>query len=560
VVAVEVFRKEESFDPRTDTVVRAEARRLRHKLAEYYQNEGQNDSIEIELPKGGYCPVFRQRVVAAPPIAPERRPRRRTWLWASVGAAAMIAIVYGSWIRTRGLSPGEPPSIAILPLENLSGDPDQEYFSDGMTDALITDLAKIGDLRVISRTSVLQFKRSKKTIPEIASQLKVKYVLEGTIAASVERVRVTAQLIAAPADRHLWAESYERPRGDILRLQGELAMAIAGRVHARITPEEHARMGVGAVNPVAVDSYLRGRFNWHTRDDQRLWKSIEDFNQALSREPRYALAYAGLSDSYSVLAGRSVGQERREREQRSCAAAAKAIELDDSLGEAHASLGACADQWKWQEREREFRRAIQLSPSYATAHQWYATLLTDTGRLEQGTAEARRAVELDPLSPSPGNTFGWALYMERQYDRAIEQYRQTVEVFPSYVQAYTNLGIAYCAKGMYAEAIRTLKEAVRIAGGAPPVSALLAHAHAVTGDKTEAERLLKEWKREEITPIVFALLYLDIGDKDHAFQWLDRGIAQRSMYMDELKVEPMFDRLHSDPRFPALLRKMNLEN
>jgi tetratricopeptide (TPR) repeat protein len=165
------------------------------------------------------------------------------------------------------------------------------------------------------------------------------------------------------------------------------------------------------------------------------------------------------------------------------------------------------------------------------------------------------------MSPSPGNTFGWALYMERQYDRAIEQYRQTVEVFPSYVQAYSNLGIAYCAKGMYADAIRTLKEAVRIAGGAPPVSALLAHAQAVAGDKTEAQRLLKEWKtRQEITPIVFALLYLDVGNKDLAFQWLDRGIAQRSMYMDELKVEPMFDRLHSDPRFPALLRKMRLEN
>jgi tetratricopeptide (TPR) repeat protein len=338
-------------------------------------------------------------------------------------------------------------------------------------------------------------------------------------------------------------------------------MAIAGRVHARITPEEHARIGAGSVNAVAVDSYLRGRFNWHTRDDQRLSKSIEDFNQALSREPRYALAYAGLSDSYSVLAGRSVGQERRELEQRSCDAATKAVELDDNLGEAHASLGACADEWNWKEREREFRRAIQLSPSYATAHQWYAMLLTKMGRLEQGIAEARRAVELDPMSPSPGNTFGWALYMDRQYDRAIEQYRQTVGVFPSYVQAYANLGIAYCAKGVYAEAIRTLKEAVRIAGEAPPVSALLAHAHAVAGDKTKAQRLLTEWKtHQDITPIVFALLYLDIGDRDLAFQWLDRGIAQRSMYMDELKVEPMFERLHSDPRFPDLLRKMNLKN
>jgi len=561
LLGVEVLHKDQSFDPRIDTGVRTEARRLRHKLAEYYHNEGSGDGIEIELPKGSYCPVFHTRAIAVEhqEATPARAPRRRM---AVAGLAAALVIAAGTewWLYARR-GKASAPSIAILPLENLSGDAEQEYFSDGMTDALITDLARIDGLRVISRTSVLHYKRSKQTVPEIARQLNVQYVLEGTVARSADRVRVTAQLIAAPADRHVWAESYERPRGDVLALQSELARDIARHVNARITPQEHARLNPrAAVDSQALDAYLQGRFNWHTRDEARIRLSIDYFRRAIARQPDYALAYAGLADAYSVLAGRSDGALRAQMEDQSCAAARKAVELDDYLGEAHASLGGCADTWNWSERESEFRKAVDLSPGNSTAHQWYAGLLTKIGRPQDGIAQARLAVQLDPLSPAPKTALGWTLYMARQYPAAAEQSRQAIEVFPSYGQAYANLGIAYAAAGRYADAADVLEKGIRLAGSAPALFALLAHVRALAGDSKYARELIEKWKSRQVTPIAMALLYTDIGDKDHAITWLERGVEQRSMYIDELKVEPMFDQLHSDPRFTALLRKMNLSN
>jgi len=561
LLGVEVFHKAESFDPRIDTVVRTEARRLRHKLGEYYQSDGRGDLVEIELPKGSYCPVFHSRAVAVPDATPVRRPvSRRTAIVASglAGIAAVLGV--GWWLLARNGGTASP-SIAILPLENLSGDAEQEYFSDGMTDALITDLAKIEGLRVISRTSVLQYKRSKLSVPGIARELNVKYVLEGTVMRSADQVRVTAQLIAAPEDRHVWAESYERPRGDVLALQSELARAIAQQVHARITPQEHARLGTRAVAAEALDAYLQGRFNWHTRDETRVRHSIDYFQTAISRQPDYALAYSGLADAYSVLAGRSDGAIRKEWEDKSCAAARKAVDLDERLGEAHASLGGCADTWNWSEREAEFRRAVEFSPGNSTAHQWYGTLLTKTGRVQEGIAQARQALELDPLAPAPKNALGWALYMARQYPAAIQQYHGVVEVFPGYAQAYSNLAIAYAADRKTSEAAETLERGMKLTGASPPLIALKAHVDALAGDSKEARRLIDEWaRRQDITPIVMALLYNDIGDKDRAFVWLERGVQQRSMFIDELRVEPMFDQLHADRRFAALLQKMNLPN
>ena len=562
LLGVEVFQKDETFDPRIDTVVRTEARRLRHKLAEYYQEDGLDDPVEIALPKGSYCPVFHSRRTAAAPDAPSLPPRRFPTGRRVATAVALFAAAAGLafWLLARNRAVGAP-SIAILPFENLSGDTEQEYFSDGMTDALITGLAKIEGLRVISRTSVLHYKRTKQSVPQIGRELNVKYVLEGTVVRSADRVRVTAQLIAAPDDRHIWAESYERRREDVLALQSELARAIAQQVNARITPQEHARLGSPAVEPEALDAYLQGRFNWHTRDDHRVRQSIDYFRKALSRQPDYALAYAGLADAYSVLAGRADGALRRDLEGQSCAAARRAVELDGRLGEAHASLGGCADTWNWSEREAEFRKAVELSPGNSTAHQWYGALLTEMGRIQEGIAQFRQAVELDPLSPSPKNSLGWALYMARQYPAAIQQYRELVAVFPGYTQAYSNLAIAYTADRKYAEANETLEKGSKVIGPAPPLTALHAHARARAGDPQEARRLIEQWKsRQDITPILMALLYTDVGDKDHAFEWLKRGVEQRSMYIDEVKVEPIFDELHSDPRFRALLRTMNLPN
>ena len=564
LLGVEVFGRDQSFDPRIDTVVRTEARRLRHKLAAYYQGEGLTDRIEIDLPKGSYRPVFRARpVVPVAAVAPSVFSGGRSRFLAA-GVTLVVVGWAAYWLSRRAIEPGPGhsglPSIAVLPLENLSADPDQEYFSDGMTDALITDLARFSGLRVISRTSVLQYKRAKRPLPEIARQLGVDYVLEGTILRAGARVRLTAQLIAARNEHHVWADTYERDRGDAFALQGELAQVIASQISAHVTPQEQSRLSArSGIGPEAQDDYLQARFNWQTRDPERLLKSVEYFQRAIAKEPGYALAYAGLSDSYSVLSGRATGPARKELLERARQAATKAIELDDNLGEAHASLAVTSWDWTWQQDEREFRRAIQLSPGYATAHQWYAGALTESGRVEEGLAEARRAVELDPLSPSVNQTLGWALYMARQYDRAILQLRRSIEAFPDFMQGYASLGLAYEAKGMHREAIGVLEKGLKLTGGAPPMAALLAHAHAGAGDKREAQRLLSEFKnRKDITPILFALLYVDIGDKDGAFEWFDKGIEQHSMFIDEVKVDPLYDSLHSDPRFAVLLKKMNL--
>jgi len=563
LIGVEVFRKDESFDPRIDPVVRTEARRLRNKLVEYYASEGLTDSIVIELPKGSYRPVFRPRSVATGTSS--KLPAVSRIHGKLLAAGVVLALGGGAvyWLSTRGTPPDRDhtslPSIAVLPLENLSADAEQEYFSDGLTDELITDLAKLRGLRVISRTSVLPYKRIKRPLPEIARQLGVDYVVEGTIRGSGERVRITAQLIAVKNEHHVWADTFERDRRDALALQGEVARTIASQIHTHVTPQEEARLNRVAVAPQAQDDYLKGRFNWHTRRQDLLLKSLDYFQQAIAEQPNYALAYAGLSDTYSVLSGRATGPERKDLLDRARDAAKKAVELDDGLGEAHAALAVSSWDWTWKENERQFRRAIELSPGYGTAHQWYAGHLIETGRLNEGLAEARRAVELDPLSPSVNQTLGWAFYMARQYDRSIERSRRAVEAFPDFVQSYATLGMAYEAKGMHRESAEILQRALQLSGGAPTVAALIAHTRAGAGDMVETRRLLREIKQGTgITPVVLALLNMDAGDDDRAFEWLETGVREHSMFIEEVSCDPLYDRLHPDPRFAALLRKMNL--
>ena len=572
VLGLQVLGKDESFDPRIDTAVRSEARRLRQKLAEYYQTEGKNDPIEIAVPKGSYRPVFTSRAagpasperVASPePVAPQTitaippAARARGTLIAAC-AILIIGTGFAGWLWVHAHAAVHTPSIAVIPLENLSADAEQEYFADGMTDALFTDLAKIHGLSVISRTSVIQYKRTKKTVTEIARELKVDYVVEGTITRLGDRVRISAQLIAAPADRHVWAESYERDRSNVLSLQAELAQAIAEQVHVHVTPQEHARLASRPVNLEAQDLYLKGRFNWQTRDTERMLKSIEYFNQAIAKEPRYALAFAGLADAYDVISYRL---DRKEYETRACEAAKRALELDDSLGEVHASIGACLDLWDWSQKEWHMRRAVELSPSYPTAHQWLGDVLIDLGRDKEGLMEMRRAVELDPLGPSPNNALCMALYMTRHYDQAIQHCLQVLEVFPGYLDPYFGLGFAYSSKGMYPQAIAYLEKAMTMTSGAPPAATLLAHARTLAGDPSSSKRLIQEYtRRRDISPIFLAAMYMDVGDKDHAFEYLDKAVQARSFASDWINVNPALDSLHSDPRWAALKRKMNLPN
>jgi len=343
-------------------------------------------------------------------------------------------------------------------------------------------------------------------------------------------------------------------------LQGELARSIAAEIRVHVTPQEQVRLNSRPVSREAHDNYLKGRFYWHTRDPDRLQESLEYFNLAVSKEKRYALAYAGLGDSYLVLAGRASGASRKDLLARARASARKALELDDNLGEVYTCLGSISTlDWDWPEADRQFKSAIELSPSYATAHQWYSELLIETGRFEEGLSEARRALDLDPLSPGINTLLGWALYSARQYDAAIRQLRQTIEVYPNLAGPYLHLGMTYTAKGMSNEALKVLQQAADLTHRAPGALSLLGHAYATAGDHRQPQRLIDELKkRREVSPVPFALLYMDVGDKDRAFEWLERGYEDRSQFMEELKVTPLFDGLREDARFAALLKKMRL--
>lgn len=404
---------------------------------------------------------------------------------------AFAVIASWLWFRTSQSQKVRTPSLAVLPLENVSGQSEQEYFADGMTDALFTDLAKLHDLSVISRTSVMQYKKTRKTIPEIARELRVDYVVEGTVMRAGNRVRITAQLIAAPTDRHLWAERYDESDAEVMRVQSTLARAIAQQIRVHITPQENARLSSPRVSNVAHDLYLKGRYNWHTRETERMLKSIDYYEQALQISPDYAQAYVGLAETYAVLSYRL---ERRDYVQKACAAAKKAVELNETSGDAYASMTTCVDDWEWDKREEYFLKTLGLSPNYAHAHQWYSKDLMIRSRLPEAIAEARRAVELDPLSPSPNNALGTTLYFARQYGAAVQHCQRALELFPGFDAVYYALGFALTEMGRYQEAVTLLERGLAENRGFPPLMTLRAHVRARSGDRGEARHLLAQYK------------------------------------------------------------------
>ena len=460
----------------------------------------------------------------------------------------------------------EPPlqiqSIAVLPLENLSRDPEQEYFADGMTEALITDLGKISALRVISRTSVMRYKGTKKPLPEIGRELNVDGIIEGSVVRSGDRIRITANLLHAPTDRHLWAETYERNLRDVLALQREVAQAIANEIKIKLTPQEQARLArARSVNPEAHEAYLKGRYYWNLRTEEGLKKGIEYFQQAIEKDPGYALAYAGLADSYVVL-GEWALMAPWEAFPRAKAAAFKALEMDETLAEAHAPLGTARANydWDWVGAEKEFKRAIELNPGYATAHNFYAQYLSAMGRHKEAIAEIKRAQELDPLSLQINATGGLVFFFARRYDEAIAECRRTLELNAGFYPAHLYLGLAYEQQKLYAQAISEYQKAVALEEGNPACSGYLARAYAAVGRRTEALKIISQVrelaKRRYVSPYRIALIYTALGDADQAFAWLEKAYQERSK-LDSLNVDPRNDRLRSDPRFQDLLRRMN---
>src|SRR6201988_3959143 len=430
-------------------------------------------------------------------------PKRQMWPTRRVIAALALLLclsILSVWLfHSRGRAPPGIRSLAVLPLDNLSADTSQNYFADGMTDELITDLAQISALRVISRTSVMVYKGARKPLPQIARELNVDAVVEGTVLRSGDQVRITAQLIDASTDKHLWSQSYEGDLRDTLALQNSVARAIADQIRINLTPQEQAALkSVKVVNPEAYEDYLKGRYFWNkgTADSLKVAQSF--FNQAIEEDPKYARAYSGLADTYALLGDWQYAvMPPTEAFPKAKTAVLKALELDSTLGEAHNSLAFILDgfDWDFDSAGKEFQRAIELNPGYATAHHWYAWHLSLLGRYDEAIAEMRKAESLDPLSLIINADLAEILVLAHSYDESIRQSRKTIDMDPNFALAHNQLAQAYLQKHMYDEAVAELQKAVQLSGDSPTCVASLARAYVASGKRTEAVKLLSDLKK-----------------------------------------------------------------
>jgi TolB-like protein/DNA-binding winged helix-turn-helix (wHTH) protein/Tfp pilus assembly protein PilF len=458
-------------------------------------------------------------------------------------------------------------SLVVLPLENVSGDKDQDYFADGMTDELIAHLAKIRSLRIISRTTAMAYKDNRKPLSEIARNLNVDGVVEGTVLRAGNRVRITAELVQVSTDRQIWAESYESPVGDILTLQGQVASAIVNQISVQLTPDDQQRLvsSPRPVNPEAYEDYLKGRYYWNKRSDQGISRAIEYFESATKKDPNYALGYAGLADCYSVVGSTIVGtMAPAEAGLKAKAAAQKALEMDSSLGEAETSLASVRFNydWDWPAAASGFQRAIELNPSYATAYQRYSLYLIAMGRAQESVEQINLARQLDPLSLSINFSLGWRLYMARHYEQAIQQLRNTLEMDPNFALAHLVLGETFEQQGNYPQAIEQLQKATSISPNSPLMLAGLGHAYGVANRAAEARvllnQLMEQSKKQYVAPFYIALVYAGLGENDNAIQWLEKAYEDHSNGLVFIKVDPELDTLRSNPRFKELQTKMRL--
>jgi TolB-like protein/DNA-binding winged helix-turn-helix (wHTH) protein/Flp pilus assembly protein TadD len=497
-------------------------------------------------------------------VSAKRRLRPTSRVLMVLAVALTLTILAVFFFLSHGHRPTAIRSLAVLPLENLSGDAAQNYFSDGMTDELITDLAQISALRVISRTSVMVYKGAHKSLPQIARELNVDAVVEGTVLRAGDQVRITAQLIDASTDKHIWSQSYEGELRDTLALQDRVARAIAEQIQINLTPREQAALkSATVVNPQAYESYLKGRYFWSKRTAGGLKVALAYFNQAIEEDPNYAQAYSGLADTYALLGDwQYAAMTPKEAYPKAKAAALKAVKLDNALGEAHNSLAFVLDGFDWDldAAGKEFRRAIELSPGYATAHHWYAWHLALLGQYPQAIAEMKKAESVDPLSLIINADLAELLVLAHSYDEAIEQSRKTIEMDPNFAMAHNQLAQAYLQKHMYDQAIAELQKAVQLSGDSPTCIANLARAYSLSGKRSEAMKLLNDLKSSSTArnshASEVAAIYASLGDKDEAMNWLEKGYAER--FNPGVLIRPAFDPLRSDPRFQHLVQRVGL--
>jgi TolB-like protein/tetratricopeptide (TPR) repeat protein len=593
-IGLEVFDRGSSFDPRLDPVVRVEARRLRKKLEEYYEGEGAHARIRIQLPKGGYAVEFEQPApekssapaaagtngtaatatpatsgAAASPASDARTARIAIAAILAMAAVAALSLYWTSRTASRRASSPAPAtaqaairSVAVLPLQNLTGDPANEYFAAGMTDALITELAQVRALRVISRTSTMKYEGTKKSLPDIGRELHVDAIVEGSVVRSGDHVRITAQLIEAGSDTHIWAQTYDGSFKDILGIQTQVSKAIVREVRVRLTPQEEARLAeVRSVNPEAYEAYLKGLYLLSQRTPAGIEGSLALFQKATRLDPNYAPAYLGLANSYVVAMSHDM-MPSAVALAKGRAAAEKALALDDSLGQAYAALAQMKffHEWDFQGAEREFKMALDRSPNSSTAHHWYGVQLMLEGRFDEADRQMREAQELDPLSLIISAAIALNYVYAGQPDRAIEQANKTLAINGNFPSAYAALGLAYERKKMFPEAIAAYQKYLELSGRDPDAITRLAEGYAAAGNTAEARKLLHELEHPPkgmfVTANNPAAVYAMLGEKDKAFELLDLGLKQRATGMMMIRWDPPFDPLRSDPRFQSLCRKL----
>jgi serine/threonine protein kinase len=496
------------------------------------------------------------------PLPRRSKPRFRPAAWITVAGLSLLlsgVLLYFWAFRSSTIH-----SIAVLPFVNSGADPNTEYLSDGITESIINSLARLPNLEVVSRSSVFRYKRPDIDPQAAGRELKVQVVLLGRVIHRGDDLSVSAELVDTSTNRQIWGEQYNRKLTDILSIQDEISKEISEKLRVRLTGEDKQRMSRRHTENVeAYGLYLKGRYQWNKRTLEGMQAGIEFFQQAISKDPRYALAYAGLADAYALLADYNV-LPAREVMPRAKTAAMKALEIDGAISEAHASLGwaKLTLDWDWPGAEKEFKRSLDLNPNYATAHQWYAEYLTVMGRPDEARASMQRAQELEPVSLPIGVALASTLYYARQNDQAIEQCRRAILMDPQFVGSHVILGRAYQQKGAYAEAVAELRQAFQLSEGDTNELAALGRAYAQSGSRAEAQKVLKELHdrsaRTYVQPMWIAAILTSLGEKDEAFQWLRKALGDRSVWLIYLKVDPFFDSLRQDPRFADLVNQVAL--
>jgi len=590
-LGVDVFDRGNSYDSRIDPIVRVEAGRLRTKLLQYYQTEGEQAPLVLELPKGTYVPSFRRNTSFS---TPDEEVFLR-WRWLGLGLVLTTLLLIASFMfyrikhstssRSPALHSGRMAetstestpgrswqgirSIAVLPFEDLSPNKDQAYFCDGMTETVIDTLTKLEGLRVAARTSSSLLSDKQLDIETIGAKLHVGAILEGSVRREGKRLRVTARVVNVSDGLNLWSETYDRNSDDVFAIQDEISWGIAEALESKLVAaiETHKVLPKAIdCNPEAYSLYLRGRYHLGGTTRAEIEKGIGYFEKAIKHDPNCALAYSGIAEAYDELGNSNLVPPRAVMP-KAKAAALRALAIDNSLAEAHAALGLVEStyDWNWRGAEQEFKRAIALDSRYASAYRWYGlTCLASTGRMVEALAAIKQAQDLDPLSLSTSTNLATILMRLGQYNEAIQIFRETLDLDPKFFWAHRDLGVAFNRNHMFKESVQTLEEAKSISNQDPAVLAALGYCYAAAGEAGRAQSILNEltglMRERYVPPYHIAALYTGLGDKNKALEWLGRAYEDRSSWMNGIKVDPLFTTLHAEPRFVSILQKMGLQD